>query len=305
MPRMKVVIAGGSGFIGLALTRRFMTSGADVVVLSRDPVRVELGRGVLWTPGSGDRAWQSELADATHVINLAGENIGAQRWSAERKVALLESRLAPTRALVTAIREVASRPHFISASAIGIYGDRGDEALTEQSPIGHGFLSELARQWESAALEAGDAATVSVFRIGIVLAPEGGALERMLLPFRLGAGGRFGSGSQWMSWIDRDDLVRMIEWGASRKPQAGVYNATAPHPQRNRDFVRLLGAALHRPALLPAPALALRLALGEMAGPLLLEGQRVLPERAEREGFEFSYPELESSLGHLLVTYSK
>jgi len=302
---MKVVIAGGSGFIGHALVEQFLSRGADVVVLTRDPSRVRLGRGVRWAPGSADGAWQSELADATHVINLAGESIGAARWSDERKVALLESRLSPTRALVAAIRAVASRPRFISASAIGIYGSRDDEELSEESPTGSGFLAELTKRWEAAALEASDVATVTVLRIGIVLAPEGGALEKMLLPFRIGAGGRFGSGRQWMSWIDRDDLVQLIQWVAEQKPVGGIYNATAPNPVRNRDFVRALGAALHRPALIPAPALALRVALGEMAGPLLLEGQRVIPVRAGREGFTFQYPSLESSLSHLLVTYSK
>ncbi len=302
---MKVVIAGGSGFIGHALVAQFLSRGADVVVLTRDPSRVRLGRGVRWAPGSADGTWQSELADATHVINLAGESIGAARWSRERKVALLESRVTPTRALVAAIREVASRPRFISASAIGIYGDRDDDELSEESATGSGFLAELAKRWEAEALEASDVATVTVLRIGIVLAPEGGALEKMLLPFRLGAGGRFGSGTQWMSWIDRDDLVHLMQWAADQKGVGGIYNATAPNPVRNRDFARALGAALHRPAVIPAPAVALRVALGEMAGPLLLEGQRVIPVRAGREGFTFQYPGLESSLSHLLVTYSK
>jgi uncharacterized protein len=302
---MKVVIAGGSGFVGHALVERFLSDGAEVVVLTRDPSRVRLGRGVRWSPGSADREWHRELDSATHVINLAGENIGARRWSAWRKDALTESRLVPTRALVEAIRASGTRPQLISASAIGWYGDRGDELLDETSARGGGFLSDLTQQWEAEARAAEPSAEVVILRLGIVLAPDGGALEKMLLPFRMFAGGPFGNGRQWMSWIDRDDLVELFAWVAKGKRPGGIYNATSPNPVRNREFAKTLGSVLHRPAVIPAPAIALKTALGEMAGPLLLEGQKVMPARAIGEGFEFRHATLESSLRHLLVSSSK
>lgn len=301
---MKIVIAGGSGFIGNALVERFAARGADVAVLSRDPSRVTRGRGVAWQPGSADTAWHSELADATHVINLAGENIAGSRWTPQRKEELVESRITPTRALVEGMKQVAAKPAFISASAIGFYGDRGDEQLTEQSAAGSGFLPDLCRQWEEAARDASCVSRVTIVRIGIVLDAEGGALQKMLMPFRLFAGGRFGSGQQWMSWIDRDDLVSMIEWAADGQRLAGTFNATAPAPVRNSDFAAALGAVLNRPSVFPAPGFALRAMLGELAGPLLLDSAKALPVRAGREGFTFRYPALAESLRHSLVTNS-
>lgn len=297
---MKIVVAGGSGFIGSALVARLVRRGDDVAVLSRDPSRVRNGRGVQWSPGS-DGAWQQEVASADVVVNLAGENIGGARWSEERKRTLVASRIEPTRAIVAALaRGAGKKPVLINASAVGFYGDAGDTELSESSPQGRGFLADLAKRWEEEARSATCVARVALLRIGVVLAPDGGALEKMLLPFKLFAGGRFGSGKQWMSWIDRDDLLRMFEWAIDEPRVAGTYNATAPFPVRNSEFATTLAKVLARPALLPAPAFALRAALGEMAEPLLLDSQRALPVRAGREGFVFAWPHLEESLRHEL-----
>jgi len=295
---VKIAIAGGTGFIGEPLARR-LAEEHHVVILTRHPGKVKVGRPVEWSPG--DTSWESQVADADAFVNLAGENIGGGRWTEDRKRALRQSRVDATLALVAAMRRN-PRPDrvLVNASAIGYYGARGDEPLDEQASPGEDFLAGLAREWESAAREAEGLARVVILRFGIVLASDGGALKKMLLPFRMFAGGPLGSGQQWMSWVDREDVLRMIEWALDRKTVHGTYNATAPNPVRNREFTRELGRALNRPAILPAPAFALRALLGEMADPLLLTGQRVLPDRARREGFEFRYPDLTSSLGHVL-----
>ena len=289
---MRIVVAGGTGFIGEPLVRRLLARGDDVAVISRNPANVKVGRPLSW-----ERV--EEAAEADAVVNLAGENIGGGRWTEARKRRIVESRVDATEALVEAL---AARPDprraFVSASAVGFYGDRGDETLDETSPSGGGFLAEVVQRWEELARRAEGAARVVILRFGVVLGPRGGALGKMLLPFRLGAGGPVGSGRQWMSWVDRDDVLRMIEWAIGQPSARGVYNVTAPNPVRNRDFARALGRALHRPAVLPAPAFALRLAFGEMAEELLLGGQRVVPARAAAEGFTFAYPEIDGSLRH-------
>lgn len=297
---MKIVVAGGSGFIGEPLVRRLLAAGNDVAVLTRNPSKVRAGRPLQWDAKS-QGAWSSEVAAADAVINLAGENIAEGRWTAARKKKLIDSRLDATRAIVEAFR--AAPPHrrtFINASATGFYGDRKDEELDESSPRGSGFLAELVERWEAAAREGETLSRLVVLRFGVVLAEGGGALQKMVLPFKLGGGGPIGSGTQWMPWVERDDLLRMIEWAIGNDGVRGVYNVTAPQPVRNRDFARTLGRVLHRPALLPAPAFALRLAFGEMADEALLGGQRVLPRRAEREGFVFENPSLEGALRRTL-----
>ena len=298
---MKIVVAGGSGFIGEPLVRRLIANGHDVAVLSRNPSKVEAGRGVAWD-GASQGSWSAEAATADAIVNLAGENIGEGRWTDARKRRLIDSRLDATRALVEAIHgQPARRRTFINASAVGFYGDRGDESLDESSDRGSGFLADLVVQWEAAARESESLARLVIVRFGIVLAANGGALGKMLMPFRLGAGGPLGTGKQWMSWIDREDVVRLIEWALTGEAVLGTYNATAPQPVRNRDFARALGAALRRPALVPTPALALRLALGaERANELLLISQLVLPERAQREGFTFESPTIARSLARQL-----
>jgi uncharacterized protein (TIGR01777 family) len=297
---MKIVIAGGSGFIGEPLVRRLVARGDDVAVLTRNPANVRAGRPLQWD-GRSQGAWSAEAAAADVVINLAGENIAGSRWTDARKRQLIDSRLHATRALVEAFRS--APPHrrtFIQASAVGFYGDRSEEELDESASRGSGFLAELVEQWEAAAREADTVSRLVVLRLGVVLAKGGGALQKMLLPFQLGGGGPIGSGNQWMPWVGRDDVLRMIEWAIDNDSVRGVYNVTAPQPVRNRDFAKSLGRVLRRPALLPAPAFALRLAFGQMADEALLAGQRVLPRRAEREGFRFDDPSLEDALRRTL-----
>jgi uncharacterized protein (TIGR01777 family) len=282
---MNIVVAGGTGFIGEPLVRGLLGRG-DVAVLTRNPSHVRAGRAVPWS-GGGEGDWTREIAEADVVINLAGENIAGGRWTDRRKQALVASRLDATRALVGAMERAPRERTFLSASAVGYYGDRGDEMLDESAKPGSGFLAELTTRWEDAAHQADPMARVVILRFGVVLGREGGALAKMLLPFKLGLGGPIGSGRQWMSWIDRHDVLRMIEWAIDAKNARGVYNATAPEPVRNREFVTELGRALHRPAFLPAPAFAMKLVFGKMAEEALLGGQRVMPKRAMEEGFCF------------------
>lgn len=241
------------------------------------------------------------MNDADVIVNLAGENIGEGRWTAERKRTLLESRIESTRALVNAVRKTAmKKPVFVNASAIGFYGPHGDEALDETAPAGSGFLADLTSTWELAARDADGVARMVILRFGIVLAREGGALPKMILPFKMFAGGPIGSGKQWISWVHRDDVVRMIEWAIDRPQARGAYNVTAPEPVTNKVFATELGKVLGRPSLVPTPGFALRLALGEMADALLLSGQKVLPSRASAEGFQFRYAKLRDALTSIL-----
>ncbi|MFP5247289.1 MAG: TIGR01777 family oxidoreductase [Thermoanaerobaculia bacterium] len=292
---MQIVVAGGTGFIGEPLVQRLSARGDDVSVLTR-----KAGHPLQWD-GKSQGAWSDAVARADAIINLAGENISEGRWTDERKKRLVASRIDATHALVEAMRREPTRPRvFVNASAVGIYGDRGDEVLDENASRGAGFLADLVEQWERAAREAEPLARVAILRFGVVLAREGGALKKMLLPFQLGGGGPIGSGQQWMSWITRDDVIRMILWALDNDNARGVYNATAPEPVRNRDFARALGKALHRPSFMPAPAFALKLAFGEMASEVLLAGQRVVPNRASREGFTFEAPSLVDALSRVL-----
>ncbi|HEV7426544.1 MAG TPA: TIGR01777 family oxidoreductase [Thermoanaerobaculia bacterium] len=295
----RIVVAGGSGFIGEPLVGRLLARGGDVAVLTRNPTKIRAGRAVAWNPPAAG-GWSDEVANADVVINLAGENVGGGRWTAERKKRIMESRVAATSALVEAMSRKASQPRtVISASATGFYGDRGDESLDENSAPGSGFLVEVTKRWEALARAAEPFARVVILRFGVVLAKDGGALAKLLLPFHLGAGGPMGNGRQWMPWIDRDDILRIIEWSIDRDATRGTYNATAPAPARNRDFARALGRVLHRPAFIPTPAFALRIALGsEMADEMLLGGQRVFPKHAQDEAFDFAYPELDAALKH-------
>jgi uncharacterized protein (TIGR01777 family) len=297
---MNIVVAGGSGFLGEPLVRRLLARGDAVAVLTRDTSRVRAGRPILWD-GRSQGAWAEEVAAADVVINLAGENIGAGRWTAERKRRLIDTRLDAAKAIVEALRRTARKRTLINASATGFYGNRQDEELDESSSRGSGFLAELVEQWEAAAREAEPLARLVLLRFGVVLAKDGGALQKMMLPFKLGAGGPVASGQQWMSWVDRDDVLRMIEWAIDNDNARGIYNVTAPQPVRNREFSRAVGKALSRPAFMPAPAFALRAALGEMADELLIGGQRVLPRRAEAEGFRFEAGNLEEGLRRALA----
>ncbi len=298
---MEIMITGGTGFVGRALAARLLLAGHRVRVLTRSVTR---GRTVL-----GDEV---ELTDQVSVegcdavINLAGEGIADGRWTSSRKRALVDSRVGLTRRIVSAIGAAKLRPRvLISASAVGFYGDGGEAELSEESPRGHGFLAELCEAWEREALRAGDqGARVVVVRLGVVLGRDGGALEKMLVPFRLGLGGRIGSGRQFMSWIHLADLVELLIRAISDGAMQGVYNGVAPEPVTNRALARALGRALGRPAVLPVPAPALRVLMGEAAS-VLLTSQRALPSRALEAGFTFRFPMLADALHDLLDTPSR
>lgn len=300
---MIVAITGATGFVGRQLAAHLLAAGHEVVALTRSragaervvPARCRL---VTWDPEHG-RVDEGALDGVDAVVNLAGAGVADGRWSARRKDAIRRSRIETTRLLVDAMAALpaARRPRvLISASAVGYYGDRGDTVLTERSEAGTGFLAEVCRAWEDAAraAESHDVRTVSV-RIGVVLGRDGGALARIVPPFRLGLGGRIGSGRQWMSWIHLDDLVALVAFALERQDVRGVLNAVAPAPVTNLEFTTTLARVLARPAFVPVPSLALQLALGEMAG-VLLQGQRVLPEAAEGYGFRFRHPDLAGAL---------
>lgn len=289
---MRIVVAGGTGFLGSALVELLQKDGHSLAVLTRTPSR---SHHVRWDPYGALTGWAHALEDADAVVNLAGVSLN-QRWSAARKRAMWNSRVHVTRSLVAAMKSVRRiPPTLISASAVGIYGPHGDEPLTEESRAGAGFLAGLGAAWEKEALAAGPEARVVLVRTGFVLARTGGGLPTLALPVRLFVGGPVGSGRQYISWIHRDDWTGMVRWALTNPAVSGPLNVTAPNPVPNAEFVRTLGRVLHRPALIPAPAFAVRIVLGEMAE-LALTGQRVFPEKAHALGFEFRYPQLEPAL---------
>ena len=305
---MRLIVAGGTGFLGQPLCERLAGAGHEVVVLSRRPPTdadaAQAGwigrpgiRTLRWTAEASTSGWAACVDGADAIVNLAGESIADKRWSEEQKVRLERSRVDTTRALVSAIRAAPRPPRLlVSGSAIGYYGSRGDEILTEVSAPGDDFLARLSVKWEAEALRARETGTrVALLRTGIVLASDGGALAKMLTPFRLGVGGPLGTGNQYMSWIHREDWLALVEWIVADE-RAGPFNLTAPTPETNAAFARALGVALGRPAIMRAPAFALRLAMGEMADALLLSSQRVMPERATAAGFTFTYQTLASAL---------
>jgi len=284
---MKVVVAGGTGFLGSALAASLRLDGHHVLVMTRHPKTHD---EVPWTDPC-----VFDGADA--VVNLAGEPLDAGRWTEARKASILESRIKSTETLVKGMSSVTRRPAvFLNASAVGVYGTPGPEALTEESPPGSGFLASVCVGWEAAAMAAAWMTRVVLLRTGLPLDKTGGALPKLALPFRLFAGGRVGSGDQYWSWIHLDDWTRLVRWAIDSPEIKGPINLTAPSPVTNREFTAALAHALHRPALAPAPAFALRLLLGEMADAVILSGQRVLPATAMRNGFEFRYPDLQSAL---------
>ena len=301
---MKILVTGSSGLVGTALVKALGRDGHMVCRLMRPESaannEVKDGFNVAWNPATGELGGAGVGPDG--VVNLAGASIAGGRWTAERKEVLRASRIDTTRALVEALAKMNVRPSvLVSASAIGIYGNRGDELLTEESKVGTDFLAELARDWEAEALKA-EALGIRVVlaRFGIILSGEGGALAKMLLPFKLGAGGRLGSGQQWMSWVMLEDVVGILRMAIEKATARGAVNVVAPQPVKNAEFTKVLAKALHRPALFPAPAFALRLALGEMADALLLSSQRVAPQRLEQTSYRFLHPELPTALSTIL-----
>lgn len=293
---MRILVAGGSGFLGRALVAACRADGHDVKVLTRRPRDAD---DVGWSADAGG-AWTAAVGQSEAVVNLAGEGIADRRWTAARKAAILGSRIGSTRALADAIRQSDRPPRvFVSGSAVGFYGTDSDTPRTEESPAGADFLAGVCQSWEQAASAAAGVRTV-LLRTGVVLARDGGALPRMALPFRFFAGGRLGSGRQYMSWIHLDDWIEMVRWALDHDQVTGPLNATAPAPVTNAEFTRALAAALRRPAVLPVPAFALRVMLGrEMAESLLLGGQQVLPATAQRLGFTFRFTTIESALRRL------
>lgn len=298
---MRIVIAGGTGFLGQPLANRLVAEGHDVVILTRGSSRagaVARPQLVTWTPDGEVGPWAAAIDGAGAVINLSGVSIAGGRWSAAHKQRVLDSRVRATGSLAEACRRSSVPPSvFISGSAVGFYGPHGDEILTEEAAAGSDFLAGVCVRWEAEASRAAGASTRLVcLRTGLVLDRSGGALPQMLLPFRFGIGGPLGSGRQYWPWIHYDDWLALVIWIIDTPAASGPLNTTAPVPVSNADFARALGRALGRPAFLPTPAFALHLLLGEMADALLLSGQRALPAKAERLGFRFRYPRIDDAL---------
>ena len=297
---MKVIIAGGTGFIGKALARQ-LVDRHHVIVLSRDPSRAKASVGdicecVGWdAEHAGD--WERALSDCDAIVNLAGASVTDARWTSARKRVLLNSRLYATKALVSASARLARKPSvLINASGIGFYGASDDRLLDEHADSGKGFLAELCAAWEAEArVSQALGVRVVCLRIGLVLERKGGALSRMALPFQLFVGGPVMPGSQWVSWIHRADLVGLIEWAMSNEMVSGPVNAVAPNPTTMADFCRALGEVLKRPSWLPVPEFILKLGLGEL-GSVMTTGQRVVPVRAQSGGYRFHHPFLKEAL---------
>jgi hypothetical protein len=296
---MHVLITGGTGFVGRHLADRFLGQGHAVTLIgSRAATESSGSCRILQADTTQPGDWQQAVAEADLIVNLAGRTL-FHRWSEDYKQQMYASRIRTTQNLVDALPG-GRRTVLVSTSAVGYYGDGGDALLTESAPGGNDFLARLSVDWESAAQGAvAKGARVVLARFGIVLEARGGALAKMLPAFRMFAGGPLGSGRQWFSWIHMADLLAAIEFLAGRDDLAGPFNLCAPHPVRNRDLARTLGSVLGRPAVMPVPALALRLVMGEMAG-VLLAGQQVEPERLLAAGFQFKYPHLEGALSDLL-----
>jgi uncharacterized protein (TIGR01777 family) len=298
---MRVVITGATGFIGTALCRE-LHADYEVVALSRAPEKAVQSIGAVatvlpWVTNAPDDSRRS-VDGALAVINLAGENIASGRWTAARKNRILRSRLGVTEAVVNCIEQAQKKPKvFIQASAIGYYGNRGDEILDEESSSGKSFLADVCKKWEQAARRLkGSGVRLAIMRLGPVLGAEGGMMQKLLPAFRFFLGGHPGSGEQWLSWIHIDDVTRAIRFLIETDPLRSVFNLTAPNPVAARDFYRLVGKAMHRPAIFPLPGFVLKILMGQMASELLLAGQKVIPRKLLESGYEFTYAEADSAI---------
>jgi hypothetical protein len=297
---MRILVTGSTGLVGSALVPFFTGGGHQVTRLGRSMTGAPAS-DLTWDPGAG-RLDSAGLEGFDAVVHLAGENIGTGRWTAAKKDRIRRSRVEGTRLLCESLSRLTRPPRtLVCASAIGYYGSRGDEILKEESAPGKDFLAEVCRAWEKAsAPAAAKGIRVVHLRFGVILSPRGGALTRMLLPFRLGAGGVIGSGSQHMSWISLDDAVGAVHHALDAEGLSGPVNAVAPKPVTNREFTRTLGTVLSRPTIFPVPAFAARLAFGEMADALLLSSARVEPARLLATGYRFRHPDLEAALRQML-----
>jgi uncharacterized protein (TIGR01777 family) len=302
---MKILITGSTGLVGTSLAQELQRSGHTVCRLMRPgnaapSTGSSQGFDVNWNPATGELGGAAVGADA--VVNLAGASIADKRWTPQRKQLLRSSRIDTTRALVQALAKMSARPRvLVSASATGIYGNRGDETLTEASQPGTDFLSEIAKKWESEAMKA-EAFGIRVVRarFGVILSKQGGALPQIMRPFQLFVGGKIGPGTQWLSWITLDDTVAILRSALENANITGALNVVSPQPVTNAQFTKILAATLHRPALFSAPAFALRLALGEMVDALLLSSQRAIPAQLQKLNYQFHHPDLAIALAALL-----
>jgi len=298
---MKILISGASGLVGTHLIPTLKAKGHEVYKLVRKTPKNS--DEIQWNAKTG--IFEKELSKIENfdaVVHLAGDNVADGSWTKEKKQRIRESRTVGTKVLVDSLKKLENPPKtFISASAIGFYGNRGDEILTEDSAKGEGFLSEVCGEWEAEAKKAADfGARVVMLRIGVVLSKDGGALAKMLTPFKFGVGGVVGSGKQWMSWIDLEDLISIVHFALEDENLNGAVNVTAPKPVTNQEFTKTLGAAISRPTIFPIPEFAVKLIFGEMGETLLLEGARILPKRLTESGFNFKHQNLEEALKDIL-----
>lgn len=298
---MKILISGASGLVGKHLIPTLIAKGHEVYKLVR---RTPKGADEIeWNAEKGfSETEQAKLEGFDAVVHLAGDNVASENWSDEKKRKIKESRTVGTRVLVDALKNCVNPPkHFVSASAIGFYGtQRGGEILNEESAAGTDFLTDVCVAWEDEIRRAEAFARVVYLRIGVVLATDGGALDKMLAPFKLGLGGVIGSGKQYMSWIALDDLIRVIHFALENETLRGAVNATAPNPVTNEEFTKTLGKVLGRPTFLPVPAFAIKMLFGEMGESLVLEGARVVPQKLLDAKFNFDYTNLEAAMRHVL-----
>lgn len=296
---MKILISGATGLVATHLIPTLTAKGQEVFKLVRKTPNA--ADEIQWDAEKGfTDAEKAKLEGFDAVVHLAGDNVASENWSQDKKRRIKESRVVGTRVLVDALKSLNNKPKiFISASAIGFYGNRGDEVLTEDSAKGTGFFPDVCDAWEQEARRAEEFARVVMLRIGVVLAKEGGALEKMMTPFKLGVGGVIGSGKQYMPWIAIDDLVGIINF-ALENEISGVLNSTAPNPVTNQEFTKTFGNVINRPTIIPIPEFAIKLMFGEMGEATVLQGCRVIPKRLEEAGFKFKFTNLEEALKHVL-----
>jgi uncharacterized protein (TIGR01777 family) len=302
---MRVIITGATGFIGTALCRQ-LCKDHEIIALSRNTDKAKQALGTMakvvrWNARTLD-IWEQTIDGASAVVNLAGENIASGRWTKSKKTKILQSRLDATKAIVEAIKQADHKPQvLVQASAVGYYGEHGNEVLDEDSPSGTGFLADVCKQWERGILPLEDLGIrLVIIRLGPVLGAEGGMMQKLLPVFRFFLGGHPGSGKQWLSSIHIDDITGAIRFLIENPALRGVFNLTSPHPVPARDFFRLLGKLMHRPTLLPLPACLLKVLMGRMAEELLLSSLRVLPKRLLQAGYKFKYADTESALKNIV-----